>query len=225
MPVLQYRDQGSFHFYWKECVVKRMSGNSRRRSAQKQYRSSISRAAWPADSQYCIATSKAAQRRRIIIMKGWWWACYLIAKLRLHSLHKTALTRQQLITALMTSGIVVTALALYQWYAWPFLAIICTITCAILLLLLAEEHSSPMAHQPDPPVTHEEQIQQMPLFQFPETPVPSTPLIRVMETIDLSSSDVEHFIRQTTEHQTPDQSAIIDHQTNAYQQQDIPMND
>ncbi len=35
-----------------------------------------------------------------------------------------------------------------------------------------------------------------PLFSFPDTPmpVPPTPLVRILETIDLSSSDVEHFL-------------------------------
>jgi hypothetical protein len=29
---------------------------------------------------------------------------------------------------------------------------------------------------------------------FPATPMPSTPLVRVLETIDLSSTDIEHFL-------------------------------
>jgi hypothetical protein len=31
------------------------------------------------------------------------------------------------------------------------------------------------------------------LISFPNTPMPKTPLIRVMETINLSCSDMEHF--------------------------------
>jgi hypothetical protein len=34
---------------------------------------------------------------------------------------------------------------------------------------------------------------------FPETPMPATPLIRVLETIDLSSSSVEHFLESESE--------------------------
>jgi hypothetical protein len=37
-------------------------------------------------------------------------------------------------------------------------------------------------------------VRQPSLLQFPETPMPTTPLVRVLETIDLSSSEVEHFL-------------------------------
>jgi len=36
----------------------------------------------------------------------------------------------------------------------------------------------------------------LPSMTFPDTPMPATPLIRVLETIDLSSSNVEHFLEQ-----------------------------
>jgi hypothetical protein len=32
--------------------------------------------------------------------------------------------------------------------------------------------------------------------RFPETPMPATPLIRVLETIDLSSTNIEHFLEE-----------------------------
>ncbi|GCE25966.1 hypothetical protein KDA_14500 [Dictyobacter alpinus] len=32
------------------------------------------------------------------------------------------------------------------------------------------------------------------LFHFPDTPMPATPLVRVLETIDLSSTNVKHFL-------------------------------
>jgi hypothetical protein len=38
---------------------------------------------------------------------------------------------------------------------------------------------------------------------FPSTPMPSTPLVRVLETIDLSSTNVEHFLDAKQEQQTP----------------------
>src|SRR5579885_3318945 len=34
----------------------------------------------------------------------------------------------------------------------------------------------------------------LPSMTFPDTPMPATPLIRVLETIDLSSTNVEHFL-------------------------------
>ncbi|HEY4388250.1 MAG TPA: hypothetical protein VGN34_27690 [Ktedonobacteraceae bacterium] len=43
--------------------------------------------------------------------------------------------------------------------------------------------------------------------QFPETPMPATPLIRVLETIDLSSSSVEHFLEE--EKQTSGEMPVV----------------
>jgi len=44
-------------------------------------------------------------------------------------------------------------------------------------------------------------------MQFPETPMPATPLIRVLETIDLSSTSVEHFLEE--EKQTSGEMPIV----------------
>ncbi len=43
--------------------------------------------------------------------------------------------------------------------------------------------------------------------RFPETPMPSTPLIRVLETIDLSSTSIEHFLEE--EKQTSAEMPVI----------------
>jgi hypothetical protein len=52
---------------------------------------------------------------------------------------------------------------------------------------------------PTVPVTTQVEVEQTPLFLFPDTPMPSAPLVRVLDTIDLSSSNIEHFIK-TAEH-------------------------
>ena len=44
---------------------------------------------------------------------------------------------------------------------------------------------------------------------FPETPMPATPLIRVLETIDLSSSSVEHFLDGEQEHETSGEVPVV----------------
>jgi hypothetical protein len=197
-----------------------MSGNSRKCKAQRQYRSSVSRAVWPANIQHCIATSKAAQRRRVIVMKGWWWISswrnHVTAKLYHWYTYIIAPVRQQLTTTLITSGIILAMYELYQWYAWSPAVIICILVCAILFLLLSEkQHTPTIPHTTLPPQNEEsiqrteESIQQITLFEFPETPVPSTPLIRVMETIDLSSSDVEHFIHTTSDHRSPNNRRTV----------------
>jgi hypothetical protein len=193
-----------FLFLLGRMWVKRMSGNSRKCKAQRQYRSSVSRAIWPSNIQHCIATSKAAQRRRVIVIKGWWWISswhkHITAKLLRGYTYIVTPVRQQLTTALITSGMMLAMYGLYQWWAWSPVVIICTLVCAILFLLLSEKQYTPTIPQTALPPQNEEFPQQITLFEFPETPVPSTPLIRVMETIDLSSSDVEHFIQTTADH-------------------------
>jgi hypothetical protein len=41
------------------------------------------------------------------------------------------------------------------------------------------------------PIQHQQPDNAM---SFPTTPMPATPVIRVLETIDLSSTDIEHFL-------------------------------
>lgn len=183
--------------------MKRMSGNSRKCKAQRQYRSSVSRAVWPSNIQHRIATSKAAQRRRLIVMKGWWWISAWPSQittklLRWYTCIVTPV-RQQLTTVLITSGLMLAMYELYQWYVWSPVVIICILVCATLFLLLSEKQHMPTLPQTTLPPQKEESPQQITQFEFPETPVPSTPLIRVMETIDLSSSEVEHFIHTTAD--------------------------
>jgi hypothetical protein len=45
--------------------------------------------------------------------------------------------------------------------------------------------------------------------RFPETPMPAAPLIRVLETIDLSTMDVEHFIEDESDLQTSTQISVV----------------
>ena len=48
-----------------------------------------------------------------------------------------------------------------------------------------------------------------PTLSFPDTPMPATPLIRILETIDLSSTNVEHFI--DSQKQAPPETEITWH--------------
>jgi hypothetical protein len=189
-----------------------MSGNSRKCKAQRQYRSSVSRAVWPSNIQHCIATSKAAQRRRMIVMKGWWWISswhnHITATLLRWTTYIVTPVRQQLTTALITSSLILAMYELYQWYVWSPIIIICILVCAILFLLLSEKQHTPTIPHTTLPPHNEESRQQITQFEFPETPVPSTPLIRVMETIDLSSSDVKHFIHTTADRRTNNRRTV-----------------
>jgi hypothetical protein len=196
-----------------KLVVKRMSGNSRKCKAQRTYRCSVSQAVWPSHLQHCIATNRAAQRRRAIVMKGCWWliswynSCRNPKRSRLITKCLCCYTsivkpiRQQLTTALITSVFLLCIYLLYQWYVWSPVIIIGILFCTLLFLILAEKrHGSKVAQTLSNP-QHEASTPQTTPFEFPETPVPATPLIRVMDTIDLSASDIEHFIRTTADQQ------------------------
>jgi hypothetical protein len=142
----------------------------------------------------------------MIVMKGWWWIStwhnHITTNLLNWYTDIVTPVRQQLTTALITSGLMLAIYELYQWYVWSPVVIICILACAILFLMLSEKQHMPTIPQSTLPPQNEEPRQQITQFEFPETPVPSTPLIRVMETIDLSSSDVEHFIHTTSDHQS-----------------------
>ena len=139
----------------------------------------------------------------MIVMKGWWWISswhkHITAKLLRWYTYIVTPVRQQLTTALIASGLMLAMYELYQWYVWSPVVIICIVVCAILFLLLSEKQHTPTIPHTTLPPQNEDSLQQITQFEFPETPVPSTPLIRVMETIDLSSSDVKHFINTTSD--------------------------
>jgi len=121
--------------------------------------------------------------------------------------------RQQVGTILVTCGIMLALYMLYQWSFWLVLVVIVAITCTATLRLLFGEPRIVRTEQPlvvsldtEEPQIAGEQPQATPAFEFPDTPMPSTPLVRVLETIDLSSSDIEHFIRSTAEYTSEQQT-------------------
>lgn len=195
-----------------------MGGNSREQriiSSSKRKRqltgrpSSISRAAWPTNLQHLVATDRAAQRRRIIIMQAWRWTRNNYAFSRLRSWCSSVLLsmRQQVGAALVTGGIILALYMLYLWSVWLLLAVIVAVTCITTFRLLFDEPRIVHTELPLVVSLDEELPQTVPSLEFPDTPMPSTPLIRVLETIDLSSSDIEHFIRSTAEY-TSEQKTI-----------------
>lgn len=108
--------------------------------------------------------------------------------------------------------IVLLVVCLWQrWYVQLILAALCTATNVLVLHLLFNDvtvsteltgratiplpRTAPTA-PPGKSSTAAKPISNRPLptMTFPDTPMPATPLIRVLETIDLSSTNVEHFL-------------------------------
>lgn len=181
-----------------------MGGNRSKFQILRQYRhyaSSVSKAIWPQSIRRCIATSKAAQGRRLMMMKGFWKARTqrnrVTTRLCLYYTCRTAPMPQRIIIILLAAASIP---ALYIFYQWPTLALFIGIWLMMSLLvcrlLFRRKYHTSTTITPRAigGSSAPEKSQQQSLFNFPETPVPSTPLIRVLETIDLSSTDVEHFI-------------------------------
>ncbi len=112
-------------------------------------------------------------------------------------------------------------------YTWPMLALISAIMAALIMYLFLSRNPLPSVQQTSvsSKVAQRQQqrkqkgrkgatqkVQQKalpsptPASTFPATPMPATPLIRILETIDLSSTNVEHFLK------TSDQKRIQDQQ-------------
>src|SRR5579884_2311664 len=179
----------------------RVNASSNRKQQLTGRPSSISHAAWPANLQRFVATDRAAQRRRAIIIQAWRWTRHNPAFSGPNAWYNTAFhaaflfIRQQVSTILVVCGIMLVLYMLYQWSVWLVLAVIVAITCSITIRLLFDEPRIVRTEQPlvvsldtKEPQIAGEQPQTAPSFEFPDTPMPSTPLVRVLETIDLSSS-------------------------------------
>jgi hypothetical protein len=125
----------------------------------------------------------------MIIMKGLWWSRAARAPLLYMLLGALA-------SALLIGTIVMAALLLHYWAILLILGMLWLAMIVVTARLLSYEMSHSTAPVPAlQPVRHTQPgLPVAPMLEFPETPVPATPLIRVLETIDLSESDVEHFL-------------------------------
>jgi hypothetical protein len=142
--------------------------------------------------------------------------CWLVNNhitVRLHARYQHArwLLRRYTIPSLLTGGLMLSIYVFYHWSTWLLLLLICavmsSITCRRLLdtARLAKVQTRPLATtafaQEQEDVSLKAQTPQaQTLGDFPATPMPATPLIRVLDTIDLSSSGVQHFIRSTADY-------------------------
>ncbi|QBD80876.1 hypothetical protein EPA93_34870 [Ktedonosporobacter rubrisoli] len=121
--------------------------------------------------------------------------------------YRTRIYFYAILTAILLLGGMVFAIAvLGLWALLVFLALIWLAMAAITSRLLYREIRhviGALSKLPaEQPVKKEGAAEDIPATPyFPETPMPSTPLIRVLETIDLSSSDVEHFLAGSAEGQ------------------------
>ena len=179
--------------------TKGMSEDTKQLQVVVQRASGVSSALWPASAQRCVATSKVAQRRRSMIIKGKRWAVFVPYSPLSLSLALIV------VTSMAMSGAVVAALAWHQWY----MLLIALLLLPLLLNVRAKTDvqaflfslQRTMHARSWPGSGRSEGKQGFPakgaplrIPGEPKTPMPESPFVRVLETVDLSQSDVEHFI-------------------------------
>lgn len=166
--------------------------------------SGVSSALWPTRRRRSVATNWFAQQRRFFIMRGIGWSY-----VRRHVIQSLRLTYPLLIAALLVAGIAL-AVAVFQY--WVILFILTTIWSILIVVttrFLCDKfyHVALTRSHNKPHSLRSRALSALP--QFPETPMPATPLIRVLETIDLSTMDVEQLIANDTSEHVSAQMPIV----------------
>lgn len=157
----------------------------------------VSSALWPASARRCLATSRQAQRRRYMIVNGKKWLLFT------PSFSFPAVVG---VTMLMSATVV----AALSWHLWYLLAVAALLPLVLLNTQGRADARSLLSNRCRPGrVRHgrvrsataaskaSREMQRLHGQAVPGTPMPDLPLIRVLETVDLSRSPVEHFIVST----------------------------
>lgn len=167
-------------------VVSRQYQGHQKLSRINMHASGVSRALWPANTWRCIPTSKTAQWRRSLIMgRTTEWSGLQ---------HAVSEHRRALLTALafLAGGVALAAVALHSA---SLLLVLFSLWILASLLTLRYAWLLRRLHTKQRRFARKKGLRSLPtLLHFPETPMPATPSVRVLETIDLSTTDVEHFI-------------------------------
>lgn len=160
-----------------------MSMDSKRLRNFRQHASGVSRALWPANMRRSLATGRVAQRRRSLVINRRWG---VLPATILHLGSSLSL----MLISVVVGGSIVIALVLRLWYVLIIPATILTIMTLLVLplFLLRPSHTfNTSALQPSREtrgLAHHPNIR-----RSPETPLPATPLVRVLETYDLSENE------------------------------------
>jgi hypothetical protein len=167
--------------------------------------SGISTAIWPASQRRHVATHWFAQQRRSFIMRGIALP-HVQLRIVLHLLYPL------LLLALLLAGIVLAVFVFQYWLILFALSTLWSVLVVIMTRLLCDKVYATMATRLEHGGRRGRLQRARPFSlasQFPETPMPAAPLIRVLETIDLSTMDVEHFIEDESDLQTSTQISVV----------------
>jgi len=152
--------------------------------------SGISNALWPNNVRKGVSTGRIAQQRRFLVMKRTWW----VARKRLIMPHLRFLY-PPLAFVLLAGGIALGVLVFQYWMLLLVLALAWSLIIMLMTRLLCDKIYDTLVTRHRQKQSSMSQKRRMPASShFPETPMPPTPLIRVLETIDLSRADMESLM-------------------------------
>lgn len=136
----------------------------------------VSRALWPTNVRRAIATDRMAQTRRRLIVTARYWRMNIV---------------RVVILALAVAGMGMLVLA-RLWLLLVFLSMVIAATILLLAILRGRVVSMSRLQQSEESRSFPGVLSK---GHSPNTPMPlEPPLVRVLETFDLSQTDVEHFL-------------------------------
>ncbi len=174
------------------------NSDSKKLQVFRQHASAVSQALWPSNLHRSQAIGKTVQKHRRVPVSG----MHLLWTMQNVPASVPVLL---VITSTIVGGSIVTALLLHLWY----ILLLPTLLLALTTLVIVPPLLSKLNHNHMPKQTQPTKqtviIQSTPrIFKSSpgilvshhslETPMPKTPLVRELETFDLSETGVEHFL-------------------------------
>ncbi len=173
----------------------RNNTDSKKLQVFRQHASAVSHALWPSDLHRSQAIVKTAQKRRHVNRYVKLSNIYLSWVTQNAQTKQASMPALLIITSTIVGGAIVTALLLHFWYV----LLIPTIFLTLMTLAIMQPLSSKLNHTPRQttqsfPRLFKSSPGILPTRRTPEIPIPHTPLVRELETFDLSQTGVEHFL-------------------------------
>ncbi|MFL5702694.1 MAG: hypothetical protein ACJ8AG_07675 [Ktedonobacteraceae bacterium] len=180
----------------------------------RQRAGSVSHALWPAHMRRSVATGRVAQGRRRLLLYSR-WGPFLV------SCFRWGTPLLMIAISMVVGGTIVAALLLHTWYILIVAGLLLTFM-TLLIIPPSVLKLSHMLHLPEgQPIRP---LRSGSIFpgarREPETPLPTAPLVRVLETYDLSETEVQHFVgAQPPERDTAElrlnlrQKSVVDQET------------
>lgn len=197
----------------REAVDRR---DSKKLQIFRPHASGVSQALWPAETRRSLSTGRVAQQRRYMVLRGKWWATLATILEPIVLVMQTATALFTGVLSLLVGGSILAALLFHSWIVLLFPAIILSfLSLAIIPSLLLKLKHMPYAGMAGMSYDFQHKSKRVPrtrnapsfptMRRSPETPMPTmptAPLVRELETFDLSQTGVEHFLDSSSEQTT-----------------------